>query len=116
MPATPLNLTGDLRIEQGATYSPTFLVYTQDGNPFDLTSYTGSAQLRHNFADATPSASFTCSINDPATSGSITISLTASATAALTACNYHWDCEIASGSIVYRLFEGKAFVSPECTR
>lgn len=116
MPASPLHLTGSLRIEQGATYTLSANLKDQYGEPFDLTGFTGSAQLRHNYTDALPSASFTCSVDTPPTSGTLTFTLTASGTAGVEACNYKWDAEIASGSSIFRIFEGAAVVTPNVTR
>lgn len=116
MPATPLHLTGSLRIEQGASYQFTVNLKDQYGVPFDLTGYTGSAQLRHNYADATPSASLTCLVDSPSSSGSITLSLAPSSSMSVTACKYVWDMEITSGSAVYRIFEGIAQITPNVTR
>lgn len=116
MPATKLALTGSLRVEQGATFTLTALLADQYGQPFNLTGYSVASQIRHNYTDAIPSASFTCSIDSPATSGSLTISLPASASMGLTSCVYKYDLEITSGSQVVRVFEGPVEVSPNVTR
>lgn len=116
MPAFNLPLTGSLRIEQGATYSTSFILKSQNGDRFDLTNFTASAQLRHNYDDLTPSASFTCSIDTPPTSGSFSIRLNASHSALIPADCYKWSCELTNNTDVIRMFEGVADVTPEATK
>ena len=113
-----LHLTGSLRIDQGATYLRQAVLYAANGSPFDLTGFTASAQLRHAFSDTSASASFTCSVTTPATSGTLTWGLHYRHSTMISASCYRWDLEVNSPSLneTYRIFEGVAEVSPEVTK
>ena len=55
------------------------------GDPVDLTGKSARAQIRQQFTDAAPLASFTCSILSPATLGEVSISLPSTTSATLPA-------------------------------
>jgi hypothetical protein len=55
------------------------------GDPIDLTGKSARAQIRQQFTDAAPLASFTCSILSPATLGEVSISLPSTTSATLPA-------------------------------
>lgn len=100
-------------IDQGTTYSFTFNLTNADGSAKDLSSYTVAAQLRKSYYTST-ATSFTTSTVD--LTGEITISLTATQTAALKAGRYVYDIEIDDGSETIRVLEGIVTVTPEVTR
>lgn len=110
----------DLEIKQGETLS---LVATwRDSNNalVNLTGYTARAQGRSSYDATTTLFSLTSSsgITLGGVSGTITISMSATVTAALTApAQGVWDLELVSGSgVVTRLLEGDLRILPEATR
>jgi hypothetical protein len=100
---------------------------------FNLTDYSVRGQIRKNYADAEPTASFVCTITDTA-EGKINILLGADETAAFTACKnevdttnyesadrngqYVYDVEIYKGTpeLVYRAIQGIIYVDAEVTK
>ena len=120
----------DITVEQGVTFIKIFTLKqglsADDPNPilFDFTGYTGEAQIREEYSSPVyltsfgvtfpPSGSVTGSID---ASGSIIISLTPVQTLALPGgLTGYWDLLLFQGSIVTRLLEGRAFISPVATR
>jgi len=96
----------DLYIEQGVDFSET-LTLTEDGVDVDLTLYTGKASL---LIEGT-TTSFTIAESD----NELTISLTASQTAALDSGKGKYDVELTkdSDSTVARLIKGRVFFDME---
>ena len=74
-------------IEQGATFTTTVTVKASDGTAFNLTGYTPRAQMRKSYYSSTKT-DFTAAIEGAATNGQVTLSLTATQTAAITAVSY----------------------------
>jgi hypothetical protein len=107
--ATKANLV----IDQGTTFTTTLTVTDDDGDALDLTGYTGSAQIRKHYTSSN-SVSFSVSVT-PA-SGEVTLSLTANATANITAGRYVYDCELTNSGTVSRILEGIVTVTPQVTR
>jgi hypothetical protein len=105
----------DIVIDQGATFPLPIQIFESTGVCLDLTDYTAEGKIRHNFADAAPSASFTIQITDPL-KGKLIAQLGRNVTAGLVAERYWYDIEITSGSITTRIVEGRAIVSPEVTK
>jgi hypothetical protein len=58
---------------------------TAKGDPIDLTGKSARAQIRQQFSDTAPLASFTCAIASPATLGEVSISLPSTTSASLPA-------------------------------
>lgn len=109
MASTKANLV----IDQGATFSNTIAVKDSNGDVMDLTNYTGAAQMRRHYS-STNSTSFVVTV---ANSGTVTLSLSANATANIPYGRYVYDCEITSNAaIVTRVQEGIVTVTPEVTR
>ena len=103
-------------IDQGATFSKTITVKDTSGNALNLTGFTAIAQIRKSPSSST-SVSFTVAFVSPRTTGQITISLTATQTAALEAGRYNYDVLITSGaSVKTRVVEGIATVNPSVSR
>jgi hypothetical protein len=110
----------DLTIPAGATYSQTLNWKTGSPAAFvNTTNFTARMQLRTSYSAASASLELTTangriSLNN---AGVITLSLTATETAALAAGRYVYDLElVSSGGQVTRLLEGVVTVSPEVTR
>lgn len=125
-------------IEQGATLDFEIQYKDSNGNPIDLTGYTGAMQIRSNYsgsgttyltftsslADLTPtktsSSIFLCFAGSnqtkPATSGSIGIYAGWAATEGLSFTDQaYYDLEITSGSIRTRILEGRVSLSKQVT-
>lgn len=125
-------------IEQGATLDFEIQYKDSNGNPIDLTGYTGAMQIRSNYsgsgttyltftsslADLTPtktsSSIFLCFAGSnqikPATSGSIGIYAGWTATEGLSFTDQaYYDLEITSGSIRTRILEGRVSLSKQVT-
>jgi len=105
----------NLTIDQGATFSSDVTVKDANGNAFDLTGYTAAAKLAKGFSSTRTRTDFTTTIAADATSGVVTLSLTATQTAALDAERYVYDLEITSGATVTRVIEGIISVRPQVT-
>ena len=108
--ATKANLV----VDQGATYSTSITITDDNDNIYDLTGYTGAAQMRKHYTSSN-ATSFSVSLD--AASGVVTLALTATQTANLTAGRYVYDVEITSSSnVVSRILEGIVTVTPNVTR
>ncbi len=101
-------------IDQGTTFSTSINLTDDNGDAIDLTGYTGRAQMRKHYTSSN-SQSFTVSLQS--SNGIVTLSLTETQTANLTAGRYVYDVEIVSGAnVVSRIVEGFVTVTPEVTR
>jgi len=108
--ATKANLV----VDQGATYSTNITIVDDNDAIFDLTDYTGAAQLRKHYTSSNATA-FSVSLGG--NNGVITLSLTANQTANLVAGRYVYDVEITSNTnVVSRVLEGIVTVTPNVTR
>jgi len=110
----------DLTIPAGATYSQTINYKTGSPAAFvNTTGYSARMQLRTSYSAASASLELTTSNGriSLTNAGVITLSLTATETAALAAGRYVYDLEmVSSGGQVTRLLEGVVTVSPEVKR
>ena len=108
--ATKANIT----VDQGTTFSTTISLTDDNGDPIDLTGYSGRSQMRKHYTSSN-SQSFSVSLNN--TEGKVELSLTAAQTANLTAGRYVYDVEVVSAAnVVSRIIEGIVTVTPEVTR
>jgi len=108
--ATKANLV----IDQGATWNSTVTLTDPDGNFIDLSSYTGTAQMRKHYTSSTATA-FVVQLGGA--NGTITLSLTANTTANVAAGRYLYDVELTDSSgTISRVFEGTVTVNPNVTR
>lgn len=110
----------DLSIDQGATFQLLITWNDPSGNPIDLTGYTARMQIRPEVTSSTVILEMTTE-NGGITLGGVagTISLTKSATdtAAVTADSGVYDLELATADgIVTRLIQGSVVFNPEVTR
>ena len=108
----------NLIIDQGANFSSDITVKDANGNAFNLTGYTAEAKLAKGYSSTRTRTLFTTSIANDATTGVITLSLTADQTNNLEApARYVYDVEITktSDSTITRVIEGIITVSPSVT-
>ena len=102
-------------LNQGATFTRQMTV-KENNSPLNLTGHTAAMQLRSTYDSATVALSMTAAVIN-ATQGILSISATATATAALEEGIYVYDLEITtSAGVVTRLLQGQVTVSPEVTR
>jgi len=109
-----MSTKANLVIDQGATYSVTLNLTDDNGDALDLNNYSASSQLRKWYTSTT-SVPFTTSIDPVA--GTVTLSLTATQTANLTAGRYVYDVELTDiHNVISRIIEGIVTVTPNVTR
>ena len=102
-------------LNQGATFTRQLTV-KENNSPLNLTGHTAAMQLRSTYDSATVALSMAAAVIN-ATQGILSISATATATAALEEGIYVYDLEITtSAGVVTRLLQGQVTVSPEVTR
>lgn len=100
-------------IDQGTTYSTTISVLDEENQDVDLSSHTGIAQIRKSFQSSNAVASFTVACSD----GSVTLSMTANASANVAAGRYLYDVKLTDTSNnVIRIVEGIVTVNPQVSR
>ena len=100
-------------IDQGTDFTTDINVTDDAGDPVDLSTYTGAAQMRKHF---TSTNSFAFSVTASSV-GVVTLSMNNSVTANITAGRYVYDCELTdSSNTVSRLVEGIVTVTPNVTR
>ena len=111
--------TYDILIEQGATYSQV-ITYKEAGVAVNLTGYTARMQVRATLESASTLVELTTAnsrITLGGSAGTITLTISATDTAALTAGRGVYDLELVSGSgIVTQLLQGVATISRNVTR
>lgn len=101
-------------IDQGTTFSTVINLTDDNGDAINLTGYTGDAEMRKHYTSSN-SQSFSISLGG--TSGTVTLSMTATQTANLTPGRYVYDVEVtSSANVVSRIVEGIVTVTPEVTR
>lgn len=107
-------IKANLLIDQGSDFSTEIDVLDNNGDPVILTGYTGAAQMRKHYTSSTSTA-FNVTIN--AGDGTVTLSMNAATSSAVTPGRYVYDCELTSSSnVVSRLVEGIVTVTPQVTR
>lgn len=104
----------NLIIDQGASYSTTIDILDEDGEPINLTNYTGAAQMRKHYTSTT-ATSFVVSLGG--VEGTLTLSMSSNTTANLSSGRYVYDVELTSDTgLVSRVLEGIVTVTPNVTR
>ena len=112
----------NLIIDQGANFSSDITVKDANGNAFDLTGYTTEAKMAKGYASTRTRTTITSAVASDATTGVVSLTLTATQTAALDAPErYVYDVEISfqdsdDTTIVERILEGRIQVTPSVTK
>ncbi len=110
----------DFTLYQGATFARVLTWKDENETPIDLTGYTARMHIRES-QDADAAFVTLTTENDGITlgdaAGTITLSISASDTAAITETSGVYDLELVSaGGIVTRLLAGEVLISKEVTR
>jgi len=117
-------------IEQGSTLNLELQYKDANGNPIDLTNYSGQMQIRPSITSPTVYITLSSSLQadgtglnfsgsngtTPPTSGSIGVYISAASSSMLNFDTGVYDLEIASGSFVSRILEGQVKLSLNVTR
>lgn len=116
----------NITCDQGATFSRVITYKDSDGALVNLTGYTARmhvrAQIEAPSPDVSPLIALTTTngrITLGGALGTVTLSISAADTAALSAGTYYYDLEMVSGDspvVVTRLIQGTFVVDPEVTR
>lgn len=105
--------------DQGATFSRNLHWKDVNGNAIDITGYTARMQVRQKYTSSTTVLNLVSptDITLGGNSGTIVVTASATATAAITAGEYVYDLEmVSSAGIVTRLLQGTFELRPEVTR
>ena len=105
----------NLSLDQGTTFSSDVTVKDANGNAFDLTGYTALARMAKGYSSTRTRTTITCTISGDATSGVVSMQLTADQTSQLEEGRYVYDLEIlqTSSSTITRVIEGIINVRPQ---
>jgi hypothetical protein len=108
--------TYDLQINKGETYNLSLNVNNDDGTPIDLSTSLVSGYLKFKYSDTNKLTDLNATVTVPA-SGIITVSISATGTAALPVMVGVYDIEAwnTGSNVVTKILAGKAFVYPEVT-
>jgi len=113
----------DFTIDQGSDLALQLELVNPDGSTKDLTGFSAAAKMKKNFNSlSADTMDFTATVNEPPTSGVVTLSLTNLQTDELsTRGRYVYDVEISyadsdGNNIIERVLEGKIKVNPSVTR
>lgn len=113
----------EFTIDQGADVAiELHLVDRTTNSAKNLTGFTVNAKLKKTYSsDSDNTIDFTSIVADPATDGIITLSLTNTQTDSLKAGRYVYDVELSysdsdDNTIIERILEGRAQVTPSVTR
>jgi hypothetical protein len=111
--------TYNITIEQGATFRLS-ITWKADGVAVDITGYTARMQVRHRYSSTDTLLSLTSAAGDivlGGSAGTIVVTASATATAAITERAAFYDLELVSGSgVVTRLLQGAVSITPEVTK
>lgn len=111
---TTMAATANYNIAQGTTFSSTVTVRGSSGDPLDLTGYTATAKMALGYSSTRTRTDLTIVFDSDRTTGEVTMSLTATQTAALEApARYVYDLDVTDSSgTVTRIIEGLMTVRP----
>ena len=103
----------NLVIDQGTTYTTSFIVNGDNGAPLDISNYTINSQIRKTYTSSTYVAFGTAGSN----AGVITLTLSSNVTNSLAAGRYVYDVEMVTpANVTSRVIEGIVTVTPQVTR
>jgi hypothetical protein len=107
----------ELYMDQGVDFSTTIAINNDDNNTaINTGGFIVTSQLRKSLLSVNATASFQCSISDPA-NGEFTIFMTAANTANIKAGNYFFDVSVKDlANVKSRLIEGMIYVTPSITK
>ena len=103
----------NLTVDQGANFVYNIYLIDSDGNPFNISGYSGNAQIRKTY---TSSSYTTMNVNIAGSNGIITLSMNSTTTANLSNTRYVYDLELSSNNVVSRIVEGIVTVNLGVTR
>jgi hypothetical protein len=107
-------IKANLVIDQGTDYSTVIYVTDENGDIVVLTGYTGAAQMRKHYTSVAQTAFI---VDIAPLSGTVTLTMNAATTNAISSGRYVYDCELrTSANVVSRLLEGIVTVTPQVTR
>jgi hypothetical protein len=110
----------DITIEQGATFQLSLLWEDSAGDPVNVTGYSARMQVREKYTSTTTLLSLTSVAGDivlGGAAGTIVVTASATATAAIDEKRGVYDLEMVSPSgTVTRLIRGCVTITPEVTR
>lgn len=107
-------IKANIVVDQGSSFSTTINLTDTDDTVIDLTGYTGAAQMRKHYTSSN-SVPFTVTL--VAGEGTVSLSLTANATANVVAGRYVYDVELTDpNGVISRIVEGIVTVTPNVTR
>jgi len=104
----------NLVVDQGSDFQKTVTLKNVYGTVFDLTGYTGYAQMRKSYGSTT-ATNFSVSITSAA-GGQLSLGLSHTVTANITAGRYVYDVEVEKNSARKRVLEGILTVTPGVTQ
>ena len=107
-----------IKIDQGGTWNLS-LTYKINSTPVNLTGFTASMMVRKNYTDANPILTLTTEnggIVLGGSAGTINITASATATAAMPPGSGVYDLELYTGSEVRKLLRGDVTIIAEVTR
>ena len=110
----------EISIDQGTDVAITMDCFDETGAKKDLSNHTVYAKLKKNY-NSEDYTNFTAIINEPATDGGVTLSLTSTQTDTLKTGRHVYDVELHfidsdGNTIVERILEGRVQVMPSVTR
>lgn len=117
MATANVTVPGELNIvsTRGDTCTLTITITTDGTTPVNITGRTYSSQVRANWDDVYPAATFTCTVTNAA-GGILVIALSSSQTGLLDAGNYFWDLQENASGVITTILSGAFVVLPDATR
>lgn len=106
----------ELFLEQGASFNTSIALDDIAGEPFDLTIYSASSQMRKSYYSSIAAATFVVSTGNDPTAGVITISLDSANTANIYPGRYLYDVYVSTANSRVRVLEGIVNVTPQVTK
>lgn len=110
-----MSVRANLQIDQGSSYEARFTITTSEGVPIDVSSYTGTGQMRKHYT-STNAFSFSVDANTSGANGIISITMDANTTTDIVPGRYVYDIELVANGITSRILEGQVKVTPEVTK